>query len=131
MSTKLKTTRALCYVPVAVKKSVQERRANDPRPSPPSENTCYLEMLEASLAEFDEFPTLTTSAIFRIKKDSREYFAPVGIRMTAAMHRALKKAAKDVPQFNGLDREPVNYRFIDIVAYFLSRAISGFQITNI
>lgn len=127
----LKRHRVLCYVPVAVKKTIQERRANDHRSSPPSENACYLKMLESGLAEFIEMPVLATSAIFRIKKDSRKHFAPVGIRMTAEMHRALKQAAKDVPQFNPADYEPVNYRFIDIVACFLSRSISGFQILNL
>lgn len=131
MSTKEKTTRVLCYVPVHVKKTVQERRASDQRSSPPAENACYLEMLKSGLAEFKELPVLATSAIFRIKKESRNHFAAVGIRMPVEMHRALKQAAKAVPQFNPADYEPVNYRFIDIVACFLSRSISGFQITNL
>ena len=128
---KEKTVRVLCYVPVEVKKMVQNRRANDPRPSPPPENSCYLEMLRDGMSELRKMPTLATTGIFRIAKDNRQYFAPVGIRMPATMHRELKAVAQQVPQFTGPEREPVNYRFIDLVACMLTRAVSGFQIKNI
>lgn len=128
---KEKTVRVLCYVPVEVKKMVQNRRANDPRPSPPSENSCYLEMLRDGMSELRKMPTLATTGIFRIAKDNRQYFAPVGIRMPATMHRELKAAARKVPQFTGPEREPINYRFIDLVACLLTRSVSGFQIKNI
>ena len=129
---KEKTVRVLCYVPVEVKKMVQNRRANDPRPSPPPENSCYLEMLRRGLAEMNSVNGLPSGSIFRIAKDNREYFAPVGIRMPADLHRELKWAAKNMA-FNVCPKyaEPVSYRFIDLVACLLSRAVSGFQIKNI
>lgn len=123
--TKGKTTRVLCYVPVQVKKSVQERRANDPRTSPPPENAYFLEMLREGLENFNEMPAVTTQYIFRIDFKSREYFVPVGISMPETMKAELMEASKQVPQYPIAGHEPVNYRFIDLVACLLNNGLFG------
>lgn len=128
---KEKSIRVLCYVPVNVKKTVQELRANDPRTSPPSENACFVRMIERGLIDMSEYPRLFSDTMFRIDKNDREYFAPVGIRMPESMHRELKAALKTLPQKTESGHEPVNYRFIDLIRCLLSWAVSGFQIKNI
>lgn len=121
------TTRVLCYVPVAVKKKIQERRASDPRPSPPSESDYLIVMLRAGLEQFKEMPAVTTEHIFRIDFKNRSHFVPVGIRMPKTMHSELMAVSKQVPQYPIAGHEPVNYRFIDLVACLLNESVFGFR----
>lgn len=118
--TKQKTVRVLCAVPLQVKRTVQERRRPDL-----SENDQFVKMLTHGLADFWEMPAVTTENIFRIDAKNKEHFAAVGIKMPESMHRELMEASKQVPQYPITGHEPVNYRFIDLVACLLTRGLFG------
>ena len=120
-----KITRVLCYVPVSVKKAVQERRANDPRPSPPPENAYFLEMLESGLKKNNSVEGVGTVQIFRIDAKNRKHYVPVGINMPVQMHRDLKFYAKTKGGVGAPGHEPVKYRFIDLVACLLNNGLFG------
>lgn len=117
---KQKTVRVLCAVPVQVKRTVQERRRPDL-----SENDQFVKILTDGLADFREMPAVTTEHIYRIDAKNEDHFAAVGIYMSESLRDELKKASKRVPQHPIAGHEPVNFRFIDLVACLLTRGLLG------
>jgi len=114
------TIRITCYIPVEVKKKVQEIRAKHPSTSPPPENSYFLQALERGLVQKAEYPGLFAESLFRIDKADRTFFVPFGITMSNSLHAELSEAVNTIKLNTKPGHEPVNFRFIDLVACLLT-----------
>lgn len=122
-------TRAAYYVPVEVKKAIQQAQADDPRPTPPSENSLLIALLEMGLAAFYEMPTIATAGIYRIDKQSTA-LQIVGLRLPASLHEEMKQAAAQVVQRLQPGQEPATFRYIDLGAHFFKTQIEFLNVEN-